>query len=72
MDSTKQKLESLLEDLSRVNKLPRLSAAVDDVDKIIALLSSAREQVAGGELSLSQTAGYLLTGSQHWIPIRRA
>lgn len=50
MDSTKQKLESLLEDLSRVNTLPRLSAAVEDVDKIIALLSSAREQVAGGEL----------------------
>jgi hypothetical protein len=72
MDSTKQKLESLLEDLSRVNKLPRLSAAVDDVDKIIALLSSAREQVAGGELPLSKTAGYLLTDLQHWTPIRRA
>lgn len=46
MDSTKQKLESLLGDLSKVQKLPRLSAAVDDVDKIIELLSAAREQVA--------------------------
>lgn len=60
MDSTKQKLESLLEDLSRVNKLPRLSAAVDDVDKIITLLSAAREQVASGEPTLSQAAGCLL------------
>ncbi|KAL2018558.1 hypothetical protein VTK56DRAFT_600 [Thermocarpiscus australiensis] len=45
MDSTKQKLESLLEELSKVSKLPRLSAAVDDVDKVIELLSAAREQI---------------------------
>lgn len=66
MDSTKQKLEALLGELSKINKLPRLSAAVDDVDKIISLLSAARQQVAEGESPsihprpLSQTAGRIL------------
>lgn len=50
MDSTKQKLEGLLEDLSKMHKLPRLSAAVDHVDKIIELLSAARDEVAECEL----------------------
>jgi hypothetical protein len=45
----KQKLETLLDELEKANKLPRLSAAAHDVDKIIELLSAAREQIAGGE-----------------------
>jgi hypothetical protein len=49
MDSSK--LDSLLEDLASVHKLPRLSAAADDVDKIIELLSTAREHVAESEHS---------------------
>ncbi len=50
----KQKLESLLDELSKVNKLPRLSAAARDVDRIIELLSEAREQIAGRECSRPQ------------------
>lgn len=46
MDSTKQKLEAVLAEVSRAEKLPRLSAAVEDVDKIIELLSAARDQIA--------------------------
>ncbi|KAL2136523.1 hypothetical protein VTI74DRAFT_3348 [Chaetomium olivicolor] len=46
MDSANQKLVSLLDELSKADKLPRLSAAAQDVDKIIELLSDAREQVA--------------------------
>ncbi|KAK3938933.1 protein RMD5 A [Diplogelasinospora grovesii] len=40
-------MESLQHDLARMSRAPRLSAAVDNVDKIIELLSAAREQVAG-------------------------
>ncbi|KAK4129640.1 hypothetical protein N657DRAFT_587814 [Parathielavia appendiculata] len=43
----KQKLESLLDELSKFKRLPRLSAAARDVDKIIDLLSDARHQIAG-------------------------
>ncbi|GAB1310026.1 Regulator of gluconeogenesis Rmd5 [Madurella fahalii] len=68
MDSTKQKLESLLGDLSKVHKLPRLSAAVDDVDKIIELLSAAREQVA--ETLDPHTASLTMTKLQN--PIKTA
>ncbi|KAK4100711.1 hypothetical protein N658DRAFT_427359 [Parathielavia hyrcaniae] len=43
----KQKLEALLDELFKFKRLPRLSAAAHDVDKIIDLLSDAREQIAG-------------------------
>ncbi|KAK4144771.1 CTLH/CRA C-terminal to lish motif domain-containing protein [Dichotomopilus funicola] len=43
----KQKLETLLSELEKVNSLPRLSSAVQDVDQVIQLLSEAREQIAG-------------------------
>lgn len=44
----KQKLETLLSELEKVNGLPRLSSAVQDVDQVIQLLSEAREQIVGG------------------------
>ncbi|KAK4231242.1 protein RMD5 A [Podospora fimiseda] len=47
MASEKPKLESLQRDFDEISKLPRLSAAAENVDKIIELLSAAREQVAG-------------------------
>jgi hypothetical protein len=72
----KQKLETFLDELSKFNKLPRLSAAARDVDKIIDLLSEARDQIAGGEshspLSLSNRQD--LSNSpllQPWILTRR-
>ncbi|KAL2260804.1 hypothetical protein VTK26DRAFT_5102 [Humicola hyalothermophila] len=68
MASTKQKLEALLEELSKINKLPRLSAAVDDLDKIISLLSTAREQVA--ETLDPHTASLTMTKLQN--PIKAA
>lgn len=72
----KQKLDSLLDDLSKANRLPRLSKAAHDVDRIIELLSEAREQIAGREFRLSQTASdspVLPTDSrQQWTPTRRA
>ncbi|AEO53123.1 hypothetical protein MYCTH_2294048 [Thermothelomyces thermophilus ATCC 42464] len=43
----KQKLESLLDELSNAKNFPRLSAAVQDVDQVIQLLSDARDQIAG-------------------------
>ena len=43
----KQRLDSLLDELSKANRLPRLSSAVSDVDQIIELLSDARERIAG-------------------------
>lgn len=57
----KQKLDSLLDDLSKANKLPRLSKAAHDVDRIIELLSEAREQIAGGE-------SYLPDSTRHRSP----
>ncbi|KAK4170094.1 protein RMD5 A [Cladorrhinum sp. PSN259] len=47
MASEKTKLETLQRDFEEISKLPRLSAAAENVDKIIQLLSAAREQVAG-------------------------
>jgi hypothetical protein len=44
----KHRLESLLDELSKANSLPRLSSAVSDVDQVIELLSDARERIAGG------------------------
>lgn len=52
----KQKLDTLLDELGKTNKLPRLSAAAHDVDRIIELLSAAREQIAGGELPFALPA----------------
>ncbi|KAK4186470.1 CTLH/CRA C-terminal to lish motif domain-containing protein [Podospora australis] len=46
MATEKPKLEVLQEDFQKLQKLPRLSAAVDNVDKIIQLLTAARNQVA--------------------------
>ncbi|KAK4178115.1 CTLH/CRA C-terminal to lish motif domain-containing protein [Triangularia setosa] len=46
MASEKSKLEVLEEEYRKINKLPRLAKAVENVDKIIELLSAAREQVA--------------------------
>jgi hypothetical protein len=45
----KQKLETFLDELSKFNKLPRLSAAARDIDDIIDKLSGARDQIAAGE-----------------------
>jgi hypothetical protein len=42
----KQRLDSLLDELSKANRLPRLSSAVSDVDQVIELLSDARERIA--------------------------
>jgi len=44
-------MESLQKALAQTNNTHRLSSAVDNVDKIIELLSAAREQVAGGWFS---------------------
>ena len=41
-------MEGLRKVLAQVNSIPKLPAAVEHVDKIIELLSTAREQVAGG------------------------
>ncbi|KAK0630171.1 CTLH/CRA C-terminal to lish motif domain-containing protein [Bombardia bombarda] len=41
------RLETVQKELSRVMQTPGLSAAVDNVDKIIELLSAARDKVAG-------------------------
>lgn len=49
MASEKPKLEALEEEYAKINKLPRLTKAVEHVDKIIELLSAAREQVASGK-----------------------
>lgn len=51
MDSANQKLVALLDELSKADQLPRLSAAARDVDRIIEQLSDAREQIAQGKLS---------------------
>ena len=71
----KQKLETLLDELGKANRLPRLSAAAHDVDAIIDLLSAAREQIAGGELLLAGSnlnSARSLTLPQQWTPTRRA
>ena len=71
----KQKLETLLDELGKANRLPRLLAAAQDVDAIIDLLSAAREQIAGGELLLAvlnPNSARSLTLSQQWTPTRRA
>jgi hypothetical protein len=47
---TRQKLDSLLDEVSKASKVPKLSKAARDVDKIIELLSGAREQIASGKL----------------------
>ena len=67
----KQKLESLLDELSKVNKLSRLSAAARDVDRIIELLSEAREQIAGRECSPPPQLPQLTSSPrpQQWTPI---
>ena len=44
-------METLQHDLARLGKATRLSSAVDNVDKIIEMLTTAREQVAGGKSS---------------------
>ncbi|KAK0747758.1 CTLH/CRA C-terminal to lish motif domain-containing protein [Apiosordaria backusii] len=46
MASEKPKLEALEEEYLKIDKLPRLTKAVENVDKIIELLSAARDQVA--------------------------
>ncbi|KAL2270841.1 hypothetical protein VTJ83DRAFT_212 [Remersonia thermophila] len=43
----KQKLDALLDELAKAHKLPRLSKAAQDVDRIIELLTEARENIAG-------------------------
>ncbi|KAK4241812.1 protein RMD5 A [Achaetomium macrosporum] len=68
MDGAKQKLETLLDELSRANNLPRLKAAAHDVDRIIDLLSEAREQIAG--TMDSHTASLTMTKLQN--PIKTA
>lgn len=77
MDSAKEKLASLLDELSKANSFPRLSAATHDVDRIIDLLSEAREQIANGELhpTLPFLARHRLTRfslAQPWIRTRQA
>ena len=44
-------MDALQKELSNLNKVARLSSAVEDVDNIIGLLSAARDQVARGEFS---------------------
>ncbi|KAK0664597.1 CTLH/CRA C-terminal to lish motif domain-containing protein [Cercophora samala] len=51
MASEKPKLEFLEEEYRKINKLPRLTKAVENLDKIIELLSAAREQVASASES---------------------
>ncbi|KAK3309530.1 CTLH/CRA C-terminal to lish motif domain-containing protein [Chaetomium strumarium] len=68
MDGPKKKLETLLDELSRVNSLPTLKAAAHDVDRIIDLLSEAREQIAG--TMDSHTASLTMTKLQN--PIKTA
>ena len=41
-------MESLSKALDQVNKMPKLSVAVDDVDHIIQLLTKAKEEVLRG------------------------
>ena len=48
MDDERSAMASLQKALADVNKLPRLSSAAEHVDKIIELLTAAREHVAGG------------------------
>ncbi|KAL2198906.1 CTLH/CRA C-terminal to lish motif domain-containing protein [Corynascus similis CBS 632.67] len=59
----RQKLESLLDELSKANSFPRLSAAVDDVDQVIQLLSDARDQIA--EAMDPHTASLTMTRLQN-------
>ena len=72
----KQKLETLLDELGKANRLPRLSAAAHDVDAIIELLSAAREQIAGGKLLLPPSRTWIQHAHsplrQQWTPTRRA
>jgi hypothetical protein len=63
-----QKLEALLDDLGRANRLPRLSAAAHDVDKVIDLLSTARDDIA--KAMDSHTASITMTKLQN--PIKMA
>jgi hypothetical protein len=52
----KEKLVALLDELSKAHTLPRLSKAANDVDRIIELLSDARDHIArGGPPTLSAT-----------------
>lgn len=43
---TRQKLDSLLDEVAKASRQPKLAKAARDVDKIIKLLSDAREQIA--------------------------
>lgn len=54
-------MESLQRELSSLSKAARLSSAVDEVDKIIELLTSAREQIA----SEPHTAGVTMAKLQN-------
>lgn len=62
----KQKLDSLLDELSKANRLPRLSSAVSDVDQVIELLSDARERIAESGMD-PHTASLTMTMLQNPI-----
>jgi hypothetical protein len=80
MDGPKKKLETLLDELSRANQLPRLKTAAHDVDRIIDLLSEAREQIAGSRVLRSpqpqmvedHSANVCPMALQPWTHIRPA
>lgn len=67
MEAT-QKLEALLDELGKANRLPRLSAAARDIDKVIDLLSVARDDIA--KSMDSHTASITMTKLQN--PIKTA
>ncbi len=49
-------MPQLRKELSHIAGRARLSSAVEDIDKMIDLLTAAREQVASGSLWLRRTA----------------
>ncbi len=63
MPEPKFDLESLVTDLAGLNRSARLSSAVENVDKIIHLLTAARDQVASAPDP--HTAGLTMTKLQN-------
>ncbi len=65
MPEPKFDIETLVGDLAGQTRSARLSSAVDNVDKIIALLTAARDQVVSAQDS--HTAGITMTKLQNPI-----
>lgn len=58
-----ENMHQLQKELAQSTKNARLSSAVDDVDKMIALLTEARERVASGTCGQTSATGHFEASS---------